>query len=191
MKYWLQNHQDSRSSLLWDVAQRRLALGNWRLGRTYLLHRQGSNSGGRRPIKLETIGYSEKSATHRYFTLRNNPEEWRSHLHRCGSLKSRTPRLNPNAQLLLSWRHVPYRCDTGCHPFRLQSSKINIYMNWQFIASCKMCQNLVSQPLRQNKVNAKFCNTNYTAWCGTQCICNRVQLWWHLVVIDKNVKFTL
>jgi hypothetical protein len=123
----------------------------WRLGRTCLLHRQGSNSGGRRrPIKIETIGYSEKSATHRHCTLRNNPEEWRTHLHRCRSLKSRTPRLNPNAQLLLSWCHVPYRCDTGCHPFRLQSSKINIYMNWQFIASCKMCQNLVSQPLRQN-----------------------------------------
>jgi len=144
--------QVSSSSLLWDVTQHRLALSYWRFGRTCPLLLQGSNSAGRRPVKMDTIGYSETSVTDRHFMLRNNPEEWRSHLQRCGSLKSRTPRLNPNAQLL-SWRHVPYRCDTVCHPLKLQSSKNNIYMKWQFIVNCKICQNLVNQPFRQNEWN--------------------------------------
>ena len=111
-----------------DVMQHRLALSYWRFGRTCLLHLQGSNSAGRRPIKMETIGYSEKSATHRHFTLRNNPEEWRSHLHRCGSLKSRTPRLNPNAQLLLSWRHVSYRFDIKLYTSYQLNVQISLFI---------------------------------------------------------------
>ena len=42
------------------------------------------------PPKMEPIDYSEMSACIYHYKLRNNPEGIRSHLHRCGSLKSST-----------------------------------------------------------------------------------------------------
>ena len=81
-------HQDSSSSLLRDATQHRLALSYGRLERPCPLHLQGSNGAARRPIKMDAIGCCETSVTDRHFTLRNNPEEWRSHLQRCGSLRS-------------------------------------------------------------------------------------------------------
>jgi hypothetical protein len=60
----------------WDITQRRLVILYRRLGTTYRSHLQGS-------IRSET------SVKDCHLTLRNIPEERRSHQHRGGSLKSR------------------------------------------------------------------------------------------------------
>jgi hypothetical protein len=70
--------RESRSSLFWDFTQRRLVVSNRRLGLTY-------------PSQLQRSSLTFPDGTDRLSrnqsTLRNIPEEQRSHLHRGGNLK--------------------------------------------------------------------------------------------------------
>jgi hypothetical protein len=77
--------------LFWDVTQRRLVVCYRRFGTTCPSHIQGSRSPRRTsawPLKMGQIVCPETSAKYQS-TLRNIPEERRSHLHRVGCLESR------------------------------------------------------------------------------------------------------
>jgi hypothetical protein len=59
-----------------------------RFGTAYLSHLQSKSSWTYWPSNMVPIGCPETSAQNYHFTLRNTPEECRSHLRRGGSLKS-------------------------------------------------------------------------------------------------------
>jgi len=66
-----------RSSLFWDVTQRRLVVSYQRFGTTYRSHLQGSSS--QTPLKDGTNTLSRNVGNYQP-TLRNIPEERRCHL---------------------------------------------------------------------------------------------------------------
>jgi hypothetical protein len=69
------------SAFFWDVTQRRMVIVYWRFGKT-------CRSGLVAPCKMGPIRCPETSVKDYHSTLRNIPEERRSHQHRVGSLKS-------------------------------------------------------------------------------------------------------
>jgi hypothetical protein len=70
--------------LFWDITQRRVVMLYGRVGSTKTSQHQGSRS----PLKIGPIGCPETSVKDYRSTLRNIPEERRSHQHRGGKLKS-------------------------------------------------------------------------------------------------------
>jgi hypothetical protein len=81
---WLQNM--TRSSLFWDVTQRKVVVSYRRLGTTCRSHLQRSWTAW--PLKMEEIVCPETSVTKYQCTLLKIPKEGKSHLHRARSLKS-------------------------------------------------------------------------------------------------------
>jgi hypothetical protein len=80
-----------RSSLLWNVMLRRLAVSYRRFGTTYRSHLQGSSCPKTAwRLKMGPTCCPETSVNSYKSTQRNIPEERSSHLPRGGSLKSRT-----------------------------------------------------------------------------------------------------
>jgi hypothetical protein len=83
-----------RSLLYWDVTQRKLVVSHRRFGTTYRSHLQGPQSKKTAwPLKTIPTGCPETAVTYYPSTLRNIPDERRSHLHRAGSLQSLTAAL--------------------------------------------------------------------------------------------------
>jgi hypothetical protein len=76
-----QGKSAKRSLLFWDVTQRRLIVICRRFGTTYLSHLLGSLEDRTHRLSRTSVNLPS--------TLRNIPEEIRSHLHSGGSLKSR------------------------------------------------------------------------------------------------------
>jgi hypothetical protein len=68
--------------IFWDVTQRRYVVSYLRFGTTYQTHLQGQ------ALKIGQIGCPETSVNNYLSSLRNIPEERRSHLYHGGSLKS-------------------------------------------------------------------------------------------------------
>ena len=66
-------------ALFWGVTQRLAVIPYWCFGTTHRFHLQGN----------ETQGCPETSVSNDHQALRNNLEERRSHVLRCGSLKQR------------------------------------------------------------------------------------------------------
>jgi hypothetical protein len=78
-----------RSSLFWDVTQRRLVVSYWRFEKTYRSIFNGQRSAfswTAWSLNMGPIGCPETSATNYQSALHNSPEE-RSHSHRGWSLK--------------------------------------------------------------------------------------------------------
>jgi hypothetical protein len=75
-----------RSALFWGITQRRMVILYRSLGTTYRSHRQGSCTSW--PLKMGPIYCPETSVKDYHSTLRNTPEERRSHQYRGGRLKS-------------------------------------------------------------------------------------------------------
>jgi hypothetical protein len=82
-----------RSSLFWDITQRRVVIFCRRFGTTYGSHIQGSRSPknvsiflrNSWPLKMGPIRYAETSVKYYDSTLRNISEEHRSHVTSCVS----------------------------------------------------------------------------------------------------------
>jgi hypothetical protein len=74
-----------RSALLWDITQRRVVIPHICFGKAHRSHLQMTSW----LLKMGPIVYPETSVRNYASTLRNIPQESRSHLHRDGSLKSR------------------------------------------------------------------------------------------------------
>jgi len=86
------NSWPMRWAFFWDFTQRRLIVRNPRFGTTCRSHPQEPSSysaWAAWPQKMGPIGLVETSVTNCRSTLRNSPEERRSHWHRGESLKSR------------------------------------------------------------------------------------------------------
>ena len=77
-----------RSSLYWNFMQCWLVVSNWCFRTTFQSHLQGSNFWIVWPLTTGQMGYPETSTTNSQSVLCNIPEEWRSHLLCCRSLKS-------------------------------------------------------------------------------------------------------
>jgi hypothetical protein len=74
-----------RSVIIWDITQRKLVIPYRRFGTTYRFHLPRVKN---LLLKMEPIGCPETSAQDYNCTLRDIPENPKSHLRRCGSLKS-------------------------------------------------------------------------------------------------------
>jgi hypothetical protein len=89
-KFLISKITRSKSSLLWDVTQSKLVGSYRRFGATYRSHIQGSSL-----ILEDWTNMLLRNIGNYQSTLRNIPEERRSHLHRGGNLKScKTTRLS-------------------------------------------------------------------------------------------------
>jgi hypothetical protein len=81
-------------ALFRDITQRRVAVLYRRFGTTYQSHLKGSRSPRRKgtswPLKMGLINCPETSLQNYHSPLRNILEERESHLHRGGSLTSRS-----------------------------------------------------------------------------------------------------
>ena len=87
-KYW-------KYAVFWGIMLRRVVIVYRRFGTTYRSHIQGSTSWTSWPLKMGPIRRPETSVKDYHSTLRNIPEERRSHQHRGGSLKSKPKYLSP------------------------------------------------------------------------------------------------
>jgi hypothetical protein len=101
LKYGNIERETIRSALFWDITQRRVIILYRRDGTTNRFQLQGCRSPRIElsswtswPLKMGPIGCLETSVQNCHSTLRNIPEERRSHLHHGGSLKSRMKLLN-------------------------------------------------------------------------------------------------
>jgi len=86
------NSWPMRWAFFWNFTQRRLIVRNPRFGTTCRSHPQESSSyssWAAWPLRMGPIGLAGTSVTNCRSTLRNIPEERRSHWHRGESLKSR------------------------------------------------------------------------------------------------------
>jgi hypothetical protein len=75
--------------MFWDNMQRRVVISYRRFGTIHRSYVRGSTSWISRAMKMGPMGCHETSVRNCHCTLRIIPEERRSHLHRCGRLKSR------------------------------------------------------------------------------------------------------
>jgi hypothetical protein len=78
-----------RSALFWGVTQRRVVIPYSRFRTTYRSSEAGVLHWTSWPLKMGPIRCPETSVKGYHSTLRNTPEERRSHQHRGGSLKPR------------------------------------------------------------------------------------------------------
>jgi hypothetical protein len=98
---YVKHNSYMKSARFWDITQRWVIVLHRRFGTIYLYHLQGSKPPKRKPrrkissrtswtLKMTPIGCPETSVYNYHSKLRNIPEEWRSHVHRGGSLRSLT-----------------------------------------------------------------------------------------------------
>jgi len=78
-------NENLRSLHFWNNTWRRSAVSCWHFEKSVFYPQAIAW-----PLKKGPIDYTETSLTKYQSTLRNTPEDWRSHLHRGGNLESRT-----------------------------------------------------------------------------------------------------